>query len=215
MKTRLTTRIAAGLFFLAPLFASATPVLSIVPSTTTAGFNQLVTFAVNVSGLNSVVPNQIVSAFDLDILFDPALLTQSGVATFQATSLFGGAANAFFDTIGTTAGDAAGSAYSLASDADLNALQGDSFTLFTVSLTTGTASGPAFLNFGPDVNFQRLLVGLDGLSLSSTYAGACIAIGNSSCTAVVPEPASLALVAFGIVAAGAARRRSGRLVRTR
>jgi hypothetical protein len=207
MKMKFATNIVFGLL-LCPLIALATPVLSITPSTQTAGFNQTVTVTVGISGLNSVSPKQIVGAFELDVLYNQALLTQSGVAVFLATTQLGGA-NAFFDTLDTAAGDAAGNGFSLSSDSDLTALQGDSFDLFTISFLTGSTDGAAFLNFGPDANFQRLLVGLGGASLGATYSGACIAIGNSTCALAVPEPASLALVVLGIAGVGLARRRVG------
>ena len=212
MKIATLAKVAAtALLF--PIMVSATPVLSITPATQTATFNQSVSVAVVISGLNSVNPNQIISNFDLNVLFDASLLSQIGAASFQAGTQFDSAnGNDFFDTLGTLAGNAAGNGYSLADDSTLEGLQGDSFTLFTIDFLTGSTNGAAFLNFGTDPNFERLLVGLLGVELQANYAGACIAIGNASCQQAVPEPASYALVAVALFAAGFAgrsRRRDG------
>jgi hypothetical protein len=204
---KITSLAKAAAALLLPLGVSATPVLSITPATQSAGFGQTVSVAVVISGLNSVNPNQIVSNFDLNVLFDTALLSQVGTATFQAgTQLDSANGNDFFDTLGTLAGNAAGNAYSLADDSTLEALQGDSFTLFTIDLLTGSTDGAAILNFGADPNFERLLVGLGGFELQASYVGACIAIGDASCGQVVPEPTSYGLVGVALFAAGLASR---------
>jgi hypothetical protein len=188
--------------------ATAAPVLMITPSVTSAGFGQVVTVNVGVSGLSASPVEQIVSAFDLNVLYNSLLLTQNGLAVFQAEALMGGPNVVFFDTMGTAAGDAAANAFSLADDVDLNALQGDFFTLFTLEFTTGSTNGAAFLNFGPDINFQRNVVGLGGQSLGASFGSACIAIGTGSCTQGVPEPSTYGLVGLALFAAYAVRRRA-------
>jgi hypothetical protein len=197
---------AAGLALLAPLAAMAGPVLSILPAAQSAGYNETITVSVVISGLNSVSPREIVSAFDLDVLYDTMLLQQVGAAAFAATTELGGPALAFFDTLGTAAGRATGNAFSLASDAALVALQGDSFTLFSYQFLTGTTDAAARFDFGPSLDFERLVVGRNGLAMQLSYAGACVAIGNANCVVEVPEPSSFGLAAIALLAAGGAGR---------
>lgn len=199
----------AGAAALACASAQASPVLSITPAVQTANVGDTVTVAVGISGLQSTTPSEIVSAFDLNVLFNAGLLTQAGPAIFQAFSPMGGL-DAFFDTLSGGPGSAAGNAYSLLSDNELASLQDDAFTLFTVSFQA-TANGAAFLDFGPGALFERLVVGRNADALQLTYRGACIAIGDgTSCQGTVPEPASFGLAALALFAAGLAGRQARR-----
>ena len=194
-------------------FALATPVLAISPSVQAAAQGAVVTVSVRISGLDTVSPRQFVSNFDLNVFFNAGLLSQNGLALFQAETQLGGAGLAFFDTMGTVAGNAAGNAYSLASEADLEAAQSSgAFTLFTISFTTALINSAAYLDFGANPNFEQLVVGRDGRSMNLQYAGACIAIGDSSCDRGLPEPQSFGLAALALLGAGwfGSTRRRGR-----
>lgn len=196
---------------LSPLAALAAPVLSITPSVQAVNVGDTVEVAITISGLGAAPANQIVSNFDLDVLFG-SLLSQIGGATFQAEGVMGGAGLVDFDTIGTGPGVATGNAFSFVGDDVLAGLQSDAFTLFTLSFEA-LADGVARLDFGPSMLFERLVVGRDGLALDLSYNGACIAIGDASCL-TVPEPSTYALACIALLAAagsGRSRRRDVRL----
>jgi hypothetical protein len=208
MKFKLSIATAAAAALLCPVAAWAVPILSIVPSAANVANNSSFTADVKISGLLSVIPNQVVGAYSIDVTYNGTLLTQLGVATDQSA---GKMAPIVFDTIGTSAGNAWGNAFSLnTSDAALQALQGDGFTLFRVTFNTGANSGLALLNFNfpPDP-----VAGLNGdnLAFQSVGASVCVGIAAANCRVVnVPEPASYGLLAIGLLAAGAAglKRRS-------
>ena len=91
------------------------------------------------------------------------------------------------------------------------ALQGGNpLNLFTLTFV-GLAVGDTFLNFGPDVNFERLVVGRNGAPLLLDYVGACVSVGASApgtgCGNIIPEPTSFALIGLALLAGGAASRK--------
>jgi PEP-CTERM motif len=203
----LPSTLALAVASLLPVAAQAAAVLSLTPASQATAVGGTVSVAVVISGLSSV--SQIVSAFDLNVLYNATLLGQNGVASFSAEASMGGPTNAVFDTLGTASGDAAGNAFTFSSDADLVALQGDSFTLFTMNFT-GLSAGAAFLDFGAGPLFNRLVVGKNGGKLDLTYVGACVAVGGATCATTVPEPTSYGLVALALFAAGVASRKARR-----
>lgn len=74
------------------------------------------------------------------------------------------------------------------SDADLDALQGDSFVLST-AFFTGIANGSSNISFGPDPITECSVLGPNRLSLGQTTLGICVAVGSGSCPKLaVPEP---------------------------
>lgn len=217
MKTQLMS-LALATAALAPGAALAMPTLTITPSALAAAVGASFTVDVVIAGLLSAPTNEIVSAFDLAVLYS-GLLAQNGLATFTSESQLGGPMNALFDTMGTGPGVATGNAFSLETDDNaLAALQSDSFTLFSLSFT-GVSDGAALLNFGPSALFDRLVVGRNATALNLTYVGACVAIGQGTCpTTQVPEPASFGLAGLALVFAATAgglgrrRPRSGALI---
>jgi hypothetical protein len=211
MKLKLLgTAAAAALLF--PLAVWSAPTLTIVPSAPSVVVGGSVSVDVVVSGLSA--DDQIVSAFDLDVIYDATFLSATGT-TFKAAAAFGGTDpvtgdNWVFDTLGSSAGDAAGTGYSLAEDSFLQGLQGDSVTLFTVTFAALKA-GIVTLDFGLDPDFERSVGGLGGADLPSlTYATGRVEITSlppcvgAACN--VPEPESYGLVAVALLAAGLAGR---------
>ncbi len=195
-----TLALALGAAFVAAPASAA--VVTFSPSTTHANVGETVSVDLNISGLGP----EILSAFDLDLLYDSAVLTNTAV-THWAVLQLGGAFDSYYDTSFTT-GRTEAIDGSLLSDADLAAFQADSFTLLSFEFVA-MADGVSILQLGPDLNFERNFVGLDALSLTVDVGSACVAVGSGACP-TVPEPASLALAGLalaGLGATGARRRR--------
>lgn len=187
-----------------PLASTAKPVLSITPATQVAAVGDTVLVDVYVTGLKAI--GEIVSAFDLNVLFAPTLLNGAG-AGFYAVP-FGG--NASIDTSTSFgAGNSGAILNSFLADNGLALLQtNDPFKLLTLTFMA-LANGAAFLNFGPDSDFERALIGRNAQLLDLDYVGACVAIGaNADCRQTVPEPASYALVLVALLAGIKAARRA-------
>jgi hypothetical protein len=114
-----------------------------------------------------------------------------------------------------------GDVTSFLDDDDLDALQGDSFTLMRLTFK-GQAQGVSFLNFGTDPDLERLVTGRllqSGIAgvLDLEYRGACVAVGDVNCPGQVPEPATYGLAGLALLGCGIAttrRRRSDGQVAT-
>ena len=203
---KLLATMALALVTLLPGASLAVPLLSITPTQQSVAVGDSVKVSVSISGLHSI--NEIVSALDLNILFNSAILSAGGTVSFESKTQFGGNDGVLDSTF--DAGNRGVVIYSLlTSDADLSALQTDDpFLLFDLTFTA-IANGVTNLAFGPDSIFQRNVVGLNGESLQLNYAGACVAVGNvgGGCdVTMVPEPETYALFLAGLCAIGAAAR---------
>ena len=192
---------AAGLFC-APAQAIR---LDIVPGFTSKFVGDVFGVDVVVSGLDAA--SEVVSTFDLDVTFDPAIVQALG-ATY-GTGLGGGAPDSvqFAPGIGSGVIDFAES--SLLLDADLDALQGDSVTLATLSFRA-IGVGISALSFLPDPLF--ILTGRFDVSgipadLNPDVGGGRVEVLAAS---GVPEPGVLSLLALGLL--GLARTRPARAV---
>jgi hypothetical protein len=156
--------------------------------------------AVNISGLG----DEILSAFDLDLLFNGGVLSNFAV-THNAVPQFGGLANSYFDTT-FGAGRTGIMDGSLLLDGDLAGTQANSFTILTFAFQ-GLTDGFSTLSFGLDPDFERNFVGLNALSLAMEIGTACISVGTGTCAVPVPEPTTISLLGMGLLGALVLRRR--------
>jgi hypothetical protein len=160
----------------AALPASAA-VITFSPSAAHVNVGDTINVDVNISGLGP----EILSAFDVDLLFNDAVLSNFAV-THAAIPHMGGIGSSYFDT-----NFGAGRTEVM-----------DAFTILTFSFQA-LADGVSLLAFGPDLDFERNFVGLNALSLTMDIGSACISVGTGTCeVAPLPEPASLALVGMAL-----------------
>jgi hypothetical protein len=171
--------------------------LSFAPPFQTHGIGDAFSVDVVIGGLDPANSAELISAFDLDVVFDPLVLAFAGVT-------FGTSLGAGFDQFG----DAIESGgvldvvqFSFLSDADLEALQpGASVTLFTIDFI-GLAAGASSLAF--DTATQYVAGALD-FSVDPAGVAATLDVGVESggvtirAATPVPAPATLWLVAAGL-----------------
>lgn len=169
--------------------------LTFTPSSQHVNIGDSVSVDVTLSGLGS----EILSAYDLNFLWDPSVLgwTVISVSDNLGTSLG-------INTNGLPNGNSGFDNSSLETDADLAASQPNDFLMFRFSFVA-TADGVTSFTLGLDPDFERNFVGLDALSLNVDVGSACIAVGTGSCA--VPEPGTLALLGLGVLGMGLSRRR--------
>jgi hypothetical protein len=171
---------------------SLNPVLSVV--------NEGDSFGVDiwVSGLHAGGQDEIVSGFDLDILFSGSILGATGF-TFSAAL---GGPDDVITSFSSSFGYADIFAVSFLSDDFLAGQQGGTVWLGQLQLSALNA-GITLLTFGTDPVSGRNIVGRDALSLSPTFTIPAITVVRR-----VPEPGTLALFAFGVLALALCKRRS-------
>ena len=197
--------VAFGMALLGLLSAPAHAVLvSLSPSLQTKTVNDSFSVDVNISGLGT----EIVSAFDLNIYFNPAVLT-------GLSYTFGGGRGGAWDDTGsqTLSGSFDLQGFSLTfdptktqqqNDDDLALLQApNSFTLATLTFQA-FAAGVSQIEFGLGLN-ERDVVGREALFLTGLqFSNACVAAnnpagGNNVCAVSIPEPSSYGLVGLALI----------------
>ena len=203
MKKLLIATLMAAAGWLGAAVSAQAAVLSIQQATSTTTVGGIVTVDLVISGLDA--DNEIVSGFDLDVFFDPAVLGVASLTTVFAP--WGSLGDLLLDQNFVAPGHVEFILTAFNDDATLAGLQGDSFTLSSITFS-GLADGFSLVNFGADLNFERNVVGRNANSLPLTVQGACIAVGTGTCDQKVPEPATLALVLLGLAAAAVTRRRT-------
>lgn len=195
-----TLVVAAG--WLAALPSRASPVLSIVPTSTSISVGGTLTADLVISGLTS--SSEIVSGFDLDVFFDSAVLSATSLTTVFAP--WGTGADVVFSQNFVAPGHVSFFLSAIFDDAALAALQGDSVVLSSINFQ-GLTDGFSTISFGLDPDFERNVTGIGALSLNQATTGTCIAVGNGDCTFDVPEPTTLPLVLLALAAGGFTARR--------
>lgn len=178
--------------------ASAVPTLTFSASQSQIAVGEFTTITADMNGLG----DEVLSAFDLNFVYDNAVLNWNIITYFSFELGIPGIAS----TNGLPEGNLGLADTSLSSDADLAATQPDSFTLFSFVMQ-GVGDGSTTFTLGPDADFDRLFVGLNGASLAVDVGSVCVAVGTGSCDNGVPEPATGLLVGAALAAAGASMRR--------
>jgi hypothetical protein len=181
--------VLAALF--APKTTFAEPIVSITPVFQQGNIGDTFSVAINISNLEGVG----IGSFDLDILFNNAIL--SGI-----TYDLGGGLGSGADVINLSTGFSGGSIdlaqVSLLSGLDLLALQGgSSFTLATLTFQ-GIANGLSSLTIA-----QHIFADVDGNELTTAVNNGSIQIGD---TEPIPEPSTLLLLGSGAALAALRRR---------
>lgn len=197
---------AAALFAAAP--SQADPVVSFSPSSSHVDIGSFIDVEMWISGLDS----EILSAFDINLLFNEAIVDNIVVSHNAVVTGFGGVDDAYFDTA-FGSGNTGAIDGSYLDDDTLAASQPNSFLLLTFTMK-GMSDGVTTLSLGLNPDFERNFVGRRAESLDVQVGTACIAVGTGSCDNGhnVPEPASWGLAGLALLAAGstARRRREGR-----
>lgn len=182
----------------APLLMFFTP----GSTTVTVGDSFVVDFAI--TGLNPALQSDIISAFDVDVVFDPTLLSITGISF--GTQLGVGADQFSGSSIASGVADLY--QFSLLSDADLKLQQpGATVTLGSLNFIA-LAAGISALDF--DTLLQTVGGALDSNAIATlltpdTQSGS-VTIHAGQATSV-PEPTTLLLLGIGLIFLASHRQR--------
>jgi hypothetical protein len=197
----------AALVGVAAFGSAEAATISVSPATQTVVIGN----PVSVDLVVSLGATEALGAFDFELAFSDLILNGTTVAIdpdskFPETGIgFEGGA---FGALGVSPFVAAGSADTACDFGCLKALQGGSFTLATLTFNTiGVGLSP--------LAFSNVALGdADGLPLASQFANGsvCVTAAGTAGPCVVPEPASLTLLAAGLAAAFVRRRATRRAV---
>ena len=183
-----------GLGFSAPVHAIQIVVTPPIDTTVVGG---ALAFDVRVADLG----DEIVSAFDLDFFFDPAVLAFDGLV-FGAS--FGGAAGSFSGIETPSPGVVDFFLFSILPDDVLAAAQGGSALLARLSFR-GLAPGASPVGLaGPEDDEFFALDGRAAAPLELAAIGSALAVVEER---TVPEPGALTLLGIGLLAIAVAMRR--------
>lgn len=187
--------------------------IDLTPAVTNTSVGNSFSVAIVLSGLNALTPPLALTDFDLDISYDASLLHASGLT-------FGSGLGSPPDISGfdlSTAGIVDLFAVSFASYSALHGLQGDTFTLATMTflaLAPGTSSltfvqNSAFIVDLVNANNQNPVNGADPAHCQTL---SCVDVGGARVvirqSTSVPEPSPLVLLAGAMLALAVVRRAS-------
>jgi hypothetical protein len=190
-----TIAISLVAFSLSVLNANAATI-GFSPSSSSVGVGDPVSVDIVVSGLGG----EIVSAYDLDVLYDDSIVSATGVSLSSALG-DEGLFEAFYASSLATSGVIDFAGLSLLSDASLLALQGgDSVVLATIEFSA-IADGTTALSFNFDAFNDMKGAGAAVLDLSVNPGR--INVG----AAVVPEPTAALVFVVGLLVTGRTIRR--------
>jgi MYXO-CTERM domain-containing protein len=181
--------------------ASAAIVVSFTPASSHINVGDTVAITMSISGLD----DEILSAFDINMLFDSAVVRNHSV-THDVASQWG--PDSVFGPSVFGVGDTDVFDYTLDDDDTVAASQANSFAVLTFGFT-GLANGVTTIRLGDDLDFERAFVGRRFELLDVEVGTACLAVGTGSCGGGgnVPEPAGYGLAGLALLGAGWASRR--------
>jgi len=186
----------------APGIDAAPLSLSFEPALQARGVGESLVVDVVLEGLDPANASELISAFDLDIVFDPTILAFASVT-------FGTSLGTGFDQFSDASVSGAVQdvvQFSFLSDLELKALQpGTSITLFTIGFV-GLAPGFSPLSFDTTTQYVAgaLDFSIDPLGLATTLDVGATAGGVT--IRAVPAPNTLWLVPIALAALGLPRR---------
>jgi hypothetical protein len=178
--------------------------IEFVPADTDGFVGDLFNVDVIVSGLSAGETGEIVAAFDLDVLYDPAVLDATSIAFGSALGLTD------LDTFASSIfapGRLDFANISLLFNDELAALQADSVLLASLTFSA-IGIGSSTLTFDTLMPPGITLVGSDPFSTLpiDLAGGALLTVRERPIS--VPEPGTLALLGLGLLGIAAARKRS-------
>ncbi len=185
-------------FALAALLGASSAVAAIVvkftPASQHVNVGDSVFVDVSISGLG----DEILSAFDLNFLYDGSVIGNSTRMIDATSAQFQLGTNPILALDTTSLGNWGLQGSATDSDAVMALNQANSFLLAQFSFSSD-ADGVSQFTLGGDMDFERNFVGLDAKTLNVSVEGACIAVGTGQCQ--VPEPASFFLVGLALTGA--------------